>query len=1296
MRCPKCGLENRNEARYCGHCGIRMVCNCQTCGLVNPVSYQFCDRCGSPLSDTAQRPQVTLSHTQSVSPQPVQEPLPVDLPMAQPQPSIPQSQTLVSDSQVPPARENHLQGERRVATIILADVHSSTNLLERLGTEPWVEIMNHVFQILEAEIYRFGGKVDQFRGDGLVAFFGANTAHEDDPERAVLAALAMQKALRPYAAELAEDADVTLSLRVGVNTGEVIVTSVGDRRQYSEHTAMGEAIALAARMETAAEPGTVLVSENTYQLVQKQFEWESLGEIMVKGVSHPIAVYRPLAPKADIERADAYELSNPLIGRKEEFETLKACIEDLRDGRGGIVTLVGDKGMGKSLLVREVRHYFARQEVLLAEARDRHITASAASVGLRLDTDPTQQCLLRGRCRSYDQTQPYAMWLDLLYNWLDVRQDEPKDDLRDRLRDEAQTLWGDRMFEYYPYLAKFMSLPLEPSLAEQIHQLDAEARRQQFFLAIRSWVEALASEGPLAINFSDMHWADNTSLDLLKYCLSLCDYVPILWLLVFRPERESPMWKFRYYLETDYPHRLSALTLQALDKIDSERFIEQLIGAEVLPQETLDLIIDKAEGNPYYIQELVRALITQGVLVKQMPDETEEASCVWHVVETVTSLDLPDSLQTLLLARIDRLPPQEHTALQMAAVIGPTFWSNVLQALIGEDAPLHKYLTALLRAQLIRERGRVPDLGAEYVFKSPLIRDAAYDSLLSAQRASAHLQIAQYLEQRFDPQARASYFGALAYHYHHAGHMDKELFYTLQHAEQAKEVYANVEAGEHYTKALALLDVLDAQTQDETALRALYAQRFDVLHARCEIFSLMGKFEAMRKDAEALLPLARKLPEDKGRLIDALLQQPGVADYHDRAKVEAATKIAEEALDLARQTGDQRREMEVLTAIANQRLSLNHPAWQQAAEQALDLSRTLEDHRYEARLLVGLGRLYAQIDQPERSMEYLEAAAALSLSEGIDDIRVQISLLALLGLEFERSGDYTQLLADYQLEQLHLSREIGHRPLESKALLACGLTQGLYLGDYEAGLGMLEESRHILEGTSGENHALLAMVQMQIALGAYEKAKANLTYIHQSGEYAEDPDRVHLDLVEAMLYTELGSEEDLSQALVLTDRVRRVASEHPLLSRQYEMAAASKAVTAHLNLAKFACSGTECELHELEALKASRAAYDLYQSFGYAQIVECVSEEVLFHHGQALAANGYEDEAIKYLRWAYDEMIRKYALVPPDSPFRRTYLDNIPLHQDIRIAYAARVGSILTESGQIYPVGKRLERFPEG
>jgi predicted ATPase/class 3 adenylate cyclase len=1274
-------------------CGTRLTRICLTCGFANSRDYRFCIRCGTQLAADAGLASIS-EPSRSLSPRGS---------MIEADPS-PIRATRDADPEGSSQDGRQLEGERRVATIIMADVQSSTDLMGKLGTEAWVELMNRIFQLMEAEIYRLDGRVDQFRGDGLVAFFGTVVAHEDDPERGVLAAMAMQREVCAFAAKLFERDGTSLSLRVGVNTGEVIVASVGDDRTYSEDTAMGEAIALAARMEQAAEPGTVLVSENTYNLTEHQFDWLPLGEIMVKGINRPVSVFRPLASRISSEGPD-FELAPGLIGREQELATLVGAVEDLHAGRGGILMLTGERGIGKTLLLQEMRRDLARQEALRAEVQS---VEGAGLVGLDLHNLPEDTVALalgnvhtreiRGRARSYDQSQPYAVWQDMMRDWLGISQDEPKERTRDRLRQEAEKLWGAGQLEYYPYLARFLDLPLEPAFADQIQNLDAESSRQRLFLAIRSWIEQLTHQGPLMLTFNDMHWADTTSLDLLRYCLPLCDYLDLLWLFVFRPDRLSSIWEFRHYVETEYPHRLVTVTLPPFTAKQSETLIEQMIGPDVLPAETQTLIIQKAEGNPFFTQELVRSLIANGSLVREVETTAEGQPFErWHATEAVTNVGLPDSLQGLLMARIDRLGADEQDILQRASVIGCIFWSKVLQAISPDRADLRTLLTALQRAQLISEQGRGPDLGVEYIFKSKLICDAAYDSLLNSQRAAYHLRIANYLEKQYerDPAAQDQgfYYGELAYHYQHAKHPDKELVYTLKNADRAKNIYANAEASQHYSHALELLKQLCEQVKDEEEHNRLRSECFQVLMNRRQVYHLLGEYAQVRADAQTLLALARELPDEPELLIDALLNQPGVIDFQHREELENGVAMAEEALALAQQIGDRRREMESLLALTNQRLSFSDPAWKELAEATLDLARELGDHYYEARILVGMGSIYAFSDEPERSMEYLEAAAALAMSEGLEDKLIQMSLLNLLGLEYERSGDYHRLLIDYQQERLHASREIGHRPMQSQALQAVGRITGIYLGDYSAGLGALEECRRILRESPDEVYPLFHIAQIHIAQADLEAAQKSLEQVAAIGEPVQDRAQASLKLVELNLKIAEGtraatrSETEevvaaLNAALELASHVIRLSRSSPLISQQYEMAASSKAVTAHLGLAALADDEEQEKTRLEEALKAAEHAYEILQHFGFAQIVEVTSEEVLFRYSQALAANQQQEAAIRLLRRTYDELMRKYALIPSDSHFRRTYLEQIPLHREIRAAYATRVGSILTEAFQ--------------
>jgi class 3 adenylate cyclase/tetratricopeptide (TPR) repeat protein len=940
MNCPNCQHENRAGAKFCDECGTRLPALCPNCGKAARPQAKFCDECGARLGEA---------------------PLAVPVEPARPTPPT------------PPATPVPIEGERRQTTVILADIKGSTALAEQVDTETWVEMMNDVLQVLANEIYRYGGEVDQFRGDGMVAFFGAKTAHEDDPERAIRAALAMQAAVQTYAADLAERRGVELLLRVGVNTGEVIAASVGNARQHSEDTAMGRAIALAARMESAAEPGTVLVAENTYRLVEPLFEWAALGQIRVKGVSQPVTVYRPLAARAIPGKVRGIAgLESPLVGRDAELLALQEALDRLRAGIGGIVTLVGEAGIGKSRLV--------------AEIRKRALSPDAPSVGegSARAQGPAPLQWREGRCLSYTANVAYHLWLDMLRGVLGVAPDAPPTAVRDALRERVLALCADNVDEVYPYLGRLLSVPLEARDEEAVGVLAGESLKVITFRAVETLVEAAARQRPLVIACEDLHWADPTSLELLERLLALTDRVPLLFICVFRPETtlqaaDGGSWRIRETAARLYRHRHTDLWLDPLTAAESETlvghlFLSSSLAAEgpALPQSLREQILSYAEGNPLYVEEIIRSLLDGGLVVH------DEASDSWQAAGDIAALSIPDTLHGVLMARIDRLPGEARRVLQLASVIGRIFSYRVLEAIApsppaplpteGEgrsasDSPLPQagggsggrvldaHLLALQRAQMIRERARVPEL--EYIFKHHLTQEAAYNSLLRRDRRAIHRGVAEALE-RLYPGRLEEQVELLAHHWEQAEEPEKAVAYLVKAGQRAAQRYANQEALSFFQSALQHVQPGEETDRILDHRARLYLDMFRGHEAADDYARLLesaARSEDQEAELEALLGLGRahyiiafdepgcassslryyqrayalaRERGDKVSMVRALLPTPWFTDFWSEYRDQALANT-EEALALSREIGDQELIIDSMMVAGR----VNPPVWRE-------------------------------------------------------------------------------------------------------------------------------------------------------------------------------------------------------------------------------------------------------------------------------------------------------------------------------------------------------------------------------
>ena len=658
-----------------------------------------------------------------------------------------------------------MREERKVLTAVFADIVGSTALAERLDPEDVKLVVGEAVARIVSEVEALEGHVKDLAGDGVLAFFGAPTTREDDAERAVRCALRIVGEMEEYAREVRRGWGAEgFGVRVGAATGAVVVGEVGGGARV-EYAAFGDTVNVAARLQSAAEPGSVLVDEATHHAVERLFEWGDRRELDLKGKSETVAAW----PVAGIAAAGGTQRGLPgvetrLVGRSRELGLGRDALEALRAGRGGVLVVAGDAGIGKTRILNELRE--------LAE-RD-------------------GSCWLEGRCVSYGESLPYWPFRDLLRGeWIGAGVEEPELRVRVGLRRRLDQLFDGRSDELYPYLGSLLEVALEHGAAARTAQLSPEALQWRTFEVVGELFARLAESSPLVLALEDLHWADPTSVLLLEQLLSLAEEAPVLLVLSLRPERDHPAWGLREHASREFPHLLREIDLGPLGDADGE-LLAALVAPASLPAELERRVLAAADGNPFFLEELVRSLADVGALVR-----TDDGWRFDHTVE----VEVPPTVEKAILARLDRLSPGARDLVTAAAALGRTFALPLLEGVVGAVPPdsLHE----LQRLGLLRQSRRWPQ--PEYRFRHALIQETAYRTLLAEQRRQLHRRAAEWLEERY-AERLTEVLGLLAYHWLRAEDEEKAAGYLLRAGDKARLEYALDEAIEHYRDLVPLLE----------------------------------------------------------------------------------------------------------------------------------------------------------------------------------------------------------------------------------------------------------------------------------------------------------------------------------------------------------------------------------------------------------------------------------------------------------------------------------------------------------
>jgi ABC-type oligopeptide transport system substrate-binding subunit/class 3 adenylate cyclase len=662
-----------------------------------------------------------------------------------------------------------MREERKVVTAVFADLVGSTGLGERLDPEEVRLIVGEAVARVVHAVEAFGGTVKDLAGDGVLALFGAPISHEDDAERAVRAAVRITQDIAAYAGEVAAAWGLEgFGVRVGVNTGPVVLGPIG-AGQRVEYAAFGDTVNTAARLQAAAAPGEILVDETTRRLVETHFDWSESSELAVRGKDRPVVA----ATVTGVRAAPRQRAQSRLVGRDRELATIRQALDDVMAGTGGILFINGEAGIGKSRLVSETQELFE--------------TAAPES---------GQRVWLEGRCVSYGESLPYWAYRDLVREWLGAGEDDPELRVRVALRRAVDGLFGDRTMEIYPYLGAMLGLALEPEAAARLAELSPEALQYRTFEVVGSLLERLAADGPVAVVIEDLHWADATSVQLTERLLGLTERAAVLFVIAQRAERDHASWRVKESAARELPHRTRELALEALSGDAERELLHALVGEGTLPPDLERRVTDDAEGNPFYLEELVGSMVDAGALVP--PGDGHG----WRFDHAVP-VQVPETVEKVILARIDRLTPACHDVLTAAAVIGRRFGLPLLQGVSGENGALQETLAELQRLDLVREARRWPE--PEYRFKHVLIQEAAYRTLLSERRVGLHRRAAEWLERRNADHLEEA-FGLLAHHWMAAEDEGKAIDYLTRAGDRARQEYALDEAIGHYRDLLPLLE----------------------------------------------------------------------------------------------------------------------------------------------------------------------------------------------------------------------------------------------------------------------------------------------------------------------------------------------------------------------------------------------------------------------------------------------------------------------------------------------------------
>jgi len=714
-----CQFENREEAKFCLHCGKSLELHCPECGKKLPLLSRFCDECGQMLERV-----------------------------------------------LDPEREI-VEAERKYVTVLFSDLSGYTKMSEKLDPEEVKEITSRLFDKISEIITTYDGFVEKFVGDAVMALFGVPKAHEDDPIRAIKAAIKIHERINAESPEVEKMIGQPISMHTGINTGLVVTGDLDSEK--GTHGVSGDTINFASRLQNVAKPGEILVAQETRQQSEGFFDFRKLEPRKLKGKTEAVQIFEVISAKEFPVRTHRISgLRAELIGRKMEMNQLQDAVSRLREGTGTVFDIYGDAGTGKSRVIEEFKSTLDLKEIQWRE----------------------------GHAYPYTQNIPFAPLIDLLNRALRIKEGDPPEAVRKKVEEGVEFLIG-KDENVIPFIGSLYSLKYP-----QIEGIGADFWRLQLTLAVSAILAGLTRRGPTVICFEDLHWADPSSVDLLRNILGELRY-PCVFLCAYRP----PFKLFGDYEIGNLKQVYREMELKDLSSSETQDMIESLLKTTHLPPELRSFANERAEGNPFYLEEVVNSLLESGILQRRNGG--------WEVTREISDSIIPSTVQGIISARVDRLENKMKRILQEASVIGRVFLYELLKRITEFKEYVDAHITSLEKLDLVRARSFHPRL--EYMFKHALTQEAVYRSLLKKERREIHKTIGLVIEEVFSSRL-SEFYEALAFHFSQGASLHKAVYYLMKAGEKGLDKYALEEAHKSFRAAYRLLSEKEDRSKEEDEL----------------------------------------------------------------------------------------------------------------------------------------------------------------------------------------------------------------------------------------------------------------------------------------------------------------------------------------------------------------------------------------------------------------------------------------------------------------------------------------------